>query len=224
MVRVGYLNQRFLYGLNIKSQNFVGSSPTQVHEGLNSMFETAPWTTRALPLVMSRWTNLFGKTFQPNWFLPLHLGGLGVDPKFGEKIEYTRQQRIVAAQFIHDPTLNLVRETKCSPKVINGIIPPDLSLRLVPIFSVKTDEESDNSYQAWVGRLNYCERIHNPGKNKEISGQRLLRYMRNWVKPMSLGKILYYSQCEWRSGTLPPPPPLSGFLYHPLMASAGNWE
>lgn len=217
MARVGYLNQRFLYGLNIKSQNFVGSSPTQVHEGLNAMFGTAPWTTRALPLVMSRWANLFKGAFRPNWFLPLHLGGLGVDPKFGEKISYTREQRVLAAQFVHDPKLNLVRETKMKPATINAILSPSLSMRLVPKLSVPTRSEADNSYQAWVGRLNYCERIHNPTKPVEITGTRLLRYMKKWEKPLSPAKVDYYSKCEWRCDTLPPPPPLSSLRYRPLM-------
>lgn len=217
MKRIGYLNQRFIYGLNIKSQgHFVGSSPTQVHEGLNRMFETANWTTRALPLVMARWGNLFSGRFRPNWFAPLHLGGLGVDKAYAEKFKLTREQRLVAAQFIHDPKLNLVRQGKISPKTAKFIEIPLKETDLIPSMSVKTESESLNTLAAWTGRLNYLDRI--AGLNTEPSDEQILfKLGRNWVKPISLEKFEYYAQCEWRSGALPPCPPLSGFPYHHLM-------
>jgi hypothetical protein len=216
MVRTGYLNQRFIYGMNIKSDKFTGSSPTQIHEGLNKMLACTPWTQRSIPLIMDRWKNLYKGRFQPNWYLPLHLGGLGIDPAFSDKeIKYTKEQRLVAAQFIHNPEMSICRQGKVSIQTARFMNLPKGSMELVPKMDVPTQSHALGAVDAWVGRLNYCDRIS--GRNTEPTDELiLLKFSKNWVKPLSLDGITYYSECEWRSSALPPCPPLHSIPYHQL--------
>lgn len=102
---IGYLNQKFLTGFDLKA-GAGGSlaSGTQIGPQINRMCTICPWSTTAIPSIMRRWTRDFEKTMlKPNWFLPVHLGGMGIDPKFADKkVRLTREQRILANIFIHD--------------------------------------------------------------------------------------------------------------------------
>ena len=218
MTRMGYLNQRFLYGMNIKSSNFVGASPTQIHEGLNSMFETCPWTTRALPLVMDRWKDLFKGRFRPNWFVPLHLGGLGVKSEYSDKksLNLTREQRLVAAQFVHNPGMSICREKKVSISTTKSYLKILGTPYLVPKTQPKTLEESFDELGKWVGRLSYCDRL--AGKLVEPTDEMiLLKFSKSWEKPLSDRGFQYYSECEWRTGAFPLCPSLNEFHFNRLI-------
>lgn len=78
------------------------------------MFTHCPWASSCLPLSMERFdarTDTF-KWFKPNWYLPVHLGGYGIDPRWSDgSLRITRNQRILAAMFVHNPDLALFRIT-----------------------------------------------------------------------------------------------------------------
>jgi hypothetical protein len=126
VTRISYLNQRLTSGNNIKTGNSM-CTPTQLGAPLNDMFSYCPWSVSCLPLAFSRWKQqYFGPNFYPNWFLPVHLGGFGVDPKWSSptmKVSY--HQRRIATQFVLDPRLSLfmlkdVGEVKSLP-VMQGM-------------------------------------------------------------------------------------------------------
>lgn len=110
MKAVDYLNQRYLSRKTPTGYDRDQSLPHHMAEGINRMLELAPWTAPTLPLIMARSRRIWNGPFQPNWFMPLHLGGFGIDPKHSpKKLEVTKNQRLIAARFIHE---KLSLETK----------------------------------------------------------------------------------------------------------------
>ncbi len=112
VTRCHYLNLNLLTGNNIKgSRDFDMSTPIGISHDLNEMMNNIPWSASCLPLAFQRFRKDFMKTrFQPNWAIPHHLGGYGIDPKFVNSSTPTREQRIVAARILHDPSLTLYKK------------------------------------------------------------------------------------------------------------------
>jgi len=104
--RVGYLNQRIIKGLPNFEKNLL--SPLALATSINEMMEFLPNRCVSLiPMIMNRPSTYFkgcyylGSEFKPNWFLPVHLGGLGISMKFSRgPLEVTLAQRKVAALFM----------------------------------------------------------------------------------------------------------------------------
>lgn len=110
MVQVSYLNQRLIYGTNIKDGTSLNAQPTHVANSLNRMCKFVPWATNTLPLAFQRWPWARELGFTPNWYLPVHLGGYGLDPSLApDTARVDRLQRLVAAVFINKPQLALAR-------------------------------------------------------------------------------------------------------------------
>jgi hypothetical protein len=94
--RVGYLNLRLIKPFNIGE-----ALPTEITRDINSLCHLVPEARCLIPIAMKTFGKSWfkGSNVQPNWFLPPHLGGCGLDPEFappGAKI--TKLQRILAAQ------------------------------------------------------------------------------------------------------------------------------
>jgi len=107
MVRRGYLNQRILLGFSPKKGEST-ALPTQIGLELNKMCRLNPIYASTIPIAFERFKDVRILRTEPNWFLPVHLGGYGVDPTFGSiDSKVTRMQRIIAAHFINDPKLSL---------------------------------------------------------------------------------------------------------------------
>jgi len=52
----------------------------------------------------------FGDFLRPNWYLPVHLGGLGFGREYAPPtMRITKEQRIVAAMFFQNPSMALYR-------------------------------------------------------------------------------------------------------------------
>jgi len=131
MYRRGYLNLNLLYGLNVKKQDtFEVQKVTGAGLGkeISEMCLLADWTRCALPFAMTRFDKLdefrfvrklirtnkkkrlmpLTEKFKPNWFLPLHLGGFGIDVRLASDTWHiSNSQRLVATYFIHNPRLSL---------------------------------------------------------------------------------------------------------------------
>jgi hypothetical protein len=107
MKRVGYFNQKLLCKSSLKDGESL-ALPTQISREMSKMVSLSPWVNAAVPAVLSRWKKDFKGWFQPNWYLPVHLGGFGMDRQFGPpNISVSRTQRSIAAQFVKDPKLAL---------------------------------------------------------------------------------------------------------------------
>jgi len=111
-VRLGYLNQTIVTGMNVKSSGDNKCTPTQIGREISTMCRHCPWAAAAIPLCFSRWPlfSLPRYKFVPNWYIPVALGGFGVDPAFAPaNFKYTLPQRKIAANFFSSPQSALYR-------------------------------------------------------------------------------------------------------------------
>lgn len=108
MKRRGYLNMKLMLG-STTDEGKPTSTPDQLGRDLGEMMAAAPWTSRALPLAFRRFPSArLQNGFQPNWFMPVHLGGYGVPVRFAsDTMSVTREQRLIASQFILNPKMML---------------------------------------------------------------------------------------------------------------------
>jgi hypothetical protein len=114
--RIGYLNLNFLYS-PLEDICTGAVSLSSLSEGLNEMVRHCPKAAGIVPSAMSRVIKLVrsyqNQSQQLNWYLPTHLGGVGLRPElFGlapEEIGLTRAQRVLAAQLVADPAMKMFR-------------------------------------------------------------------------------------------------------------------
>jgi hypothetical protein len=158
MCRQGYLNLRLVKGNNVKARVAGGENPVtpeMIGKDLSKMARICPWTAAAIPAAFHRWDKDWsGSWFRPNWFIPVHLGGYGVDITHApETLEITRSQRSMAARFVADPRLALYRKTggQALAKV--------KAVQLKPVFvNVPTVLQKHEMVDEWTGRLAYYSR------------------------------------------------------------------
>jgi hypothetical protein len=81
MQRVGYLNQRLLFGNNIKEAT--STTPVMIAQSLNEMVRYCPWAACSIPFAMGRFDLSWFGRFRPNWYVPVHLGGIGLNRSIG---------------------------------------------------------------------------------------------------------------------------------------------
>jgi hypothetical protein len=179
--RKGYLNLNLVYGNNIKKSQGSGHETkmtgTNVSNDLNLMFKLTPWTRGVLSFAMSKFDNdrhdykvkrrdgsyeVRKGVFIPNWYLPVHLGGYGIDPESTFKV--TRHQRLVAQYFIDNPKESLYRSKgikiplDLAPGAMDTVklIPKDdLDLNKMWRHSTCLIDESSNE---WLNRFAYLAR------------------------------------------------------------------
>jgi hypothetical protein len=105
---VGYVNQKLFAKSSLKTGDSY-ATPCGIAAELNRVRALLPEIDRWVPLVFNRWKDAkfsYRKApFTPNWHVPVHLGGFGLEPILSSKV--TRQQRFVAAEFARNPKLSL---------------------------------------------------------------------------------------------------------------------
>jgi len=240
MVRQGYLNQRIVTGNQVKTgQDSDLQTPDAIGAELNRMFKHCAWARSVIPTTLSRFGHYWhGKgAFQPNWYIPAVLGGFGVDPAYSDKpVEYTRAQRVLAARFSQDASLNLFHR-----KVENPGDAPDggvwksrpkgleMEWRIVPsgVHVAQHGESFDDGDDGWALRLPLLNRYRNLGRveHPPTVGLRARRYKlrsqeHSRFQPMTDGRIEAYRtfrKVGWiRSGC----PPLGVLRYPPMCLDA----
>jgi hypothetical protein len=83
MVRLGYLNLKLLTGVSLKDGES-SATPEQIGKDVGDMVALCPWTRGCIPLAFRRFSSKWKGWFQPNWYLPVHLGGYGVPVRFAQ--------------------------------------------------------------------------------------------------------------------------------------------
>jgi len=109
--RKGYLNMKLVKGVSLKEGESC-AIPTQISESVNSMINFCPWTKCVIPAIFNRWKSSFQgcRSYYPNIYLPVHLGGYGVDLRYSPITwRVTREQRRTALLFTKNPFLALYR-------------------------------------------------------------------------------------------------------------------
>lgn len=199
--RVGYLNFNVLEGSSLKAGDS-HATPEQLSKDLNRIFELVPWALPTIPKVMDRWKTIwYGKDFQPNWFLPVYLGGLGLDRKFmGEhQSTITKAQRSVAARFVMDPELVLWAQGRAL-KLPRPLQKKDIERKLGWVdqqLAATIIEEGS----LWDERLELMTKAFYCGGRAAFAAGKIAsmtrRYAppkwRSWNRPMTLENLLAYA-------------------------------
>jgi len=217
MRRRGYLNMKLLTGISLKGGESE-ATPTQVGRDLNKMFELCPWTRPSIKFAFSRWQkdSWLGKVFRPNWFLPVHLGGFGVDRKYAPKgWRVTRGQRLMAARFVNDPRMALYRR--------EGMDIPTAKLagalakwRMVAGPYVPGPEEVTEVSDDWLARLALASRAHQ-GSAPVSDSVFVAKFRPEYrLKPMSREALERYWDAQVFASNLPACPPLQGIRVRDL--------
>jgi len=210
MERFGYLNMKMVKGTSLKGGDST-ATPTQIAKELSKMVSRCLWTNCAIPAALSRWDEEWlGVRYRPNWYLPVNLGGFGLDPRFGpERIHVTRSQRLLAARFVHDPSLALYRSGMTLPamKVAGALA----NWRVVTGDYVRGPDEMSGAdlRDSWLERIAYAGRAMEGAK--EVSDAVLMKHIfkRDYrLKPMSIEGIERYRGAQLFASKLPTCPPI----------------
>lgn len=196
MRRFSYLNQRFVFGVNIKQDLHDGiGTPLEVAVGLNTMCEELKWSRCVIPLVFKRWKqHYFGPMYRPNWYLPVHLGGFGLNPEFAPaSSKVTYGQRKMASRFINEPGLVLYRKHKMSiptAKYAGSIA----SWKMVQPYYTPNVHETFSEEDEWLMRIAYAARAHE-GSKRFNDAMMVCKFKPDYVlKPISNSGFVRY----WR--------------------------
>lgn len=219
MIRQGYLNQKFLVDTNDPNSN-----PVQVSKDLNRMVNLCPWTECIIPAIfLSRWQyNPIvdrGYEVKPNWYLPIHLGGYGVDPKFAPKSnKVTPTQRKLARYFMKDSTRQLfIREPELNKNIkhlTNKLVKDGLLRYQItdPYRPLNKNETEDAD--PWLARFSL---MYDMSNSEEVPSQRFFRpsfiNLRK-IRPFTLDKIDRLREIKLISVHSAPCPPLAPITTH----------
>lgn len=209
MKRFGYLNLKILKGISVKD-GLSNATPPQLSLALNEMMSLCPWTRGCLPMAFQRFGGAFRGFFQPNWYLPVHLGGYGIHPRFSpESLSITRTQRRVAALAVHDVKFQLFRKRGINLplKGWDGFLG---SWELAPSIIGHDHAGRDLKDDPWLARIAYAFQAAH-GRLVHTSDRtvmyRLLKHQ--WAKPMSVNGIVRWWDAEVSAF---PVPRLPGFV------------
>jgi hypothetical protein len=213
MKEFGYLNQRIILGNNIKQGTSL-STPTMIGKDINKMVSLCPWAKSAIPTCFERWgKDWLGTMYRPNWFLPVHLGGFGIDPKLASpNMKVTRSQRELAARFVDDPTMFLYRLKSLdipTAKIAGGLA----NWRMVPGPYVPLEHESTDNIDGWLARLAYASQAKaGTSLVDKVPDKIFMKELgrSTSVKPrrLSLEDIEFYRNVQYFATNLPPCPPI----------------
>jgi len=211
MKKCGYLNQKlFARKGAVQKTGESNATPTQISRELSRMVSLCPWTNCVVPAVLGRWQkHWFGKGFQPNWYLPVHLGGFGLDPRFGPaEFVITREQRKFAARFINDPKMALYRMPGFSIPVAKyaGAV---AKWRMVPGPYVQLEGETSALDDEWLARIAYAFRASDRSIRTENAAFPAKFKPEYRLKPMSEYGIRLYWSAQLFASKLPICPPLN---------------
>jgi len=225
MQRFGYLNLRLVKGSNIKARLATHEkpiTPSQISGELSKMAFNCPWSSSAIPTAFNRWKKDWKdfSWFKPNWYLPVHLGGYGLDINLAPStFKITRAQRIVAAMFLANPEMALYRlksQSINSAKYANAVLHP----RIIPGSYVPNKHEvllmeSDDS---WLARIAYAARAENGSKQFLLEGETPIiigRFRRQFrLSPISSDGLLLYWRAQFFTVGAPICPPI-GYIKFP---------
>jgi hypothetical protein len=208
MKKYGYLNLKLTHGSSVKLGESL-ATPEQVGSELSRMMDLCPWTRCVIPHAFSRWGNDWNwGPIRPNWYVPLHLGGFGIDRKHAPPdFKVTRQQRRIASQFVADPRISLYKKYEIgfsTADFVGSVLKwrYDLSTNVPEKYQV---EDSD----PWLERLAYISRASADQINS--SNERYANHFElNWkLKPMSHDTLDKYWNARMISSGSPACPPLN---------------
>lgn len=206
MKRIEYANLGLIFNHNLKKRG-ADKTPFEIGHAFNEMFKYCPLSTSFLPDAMKRREKgLPIQGFIPNFFVPCHYGGYGVDRKYCSKrhIEVSFRQRQVATLLREDVLKSFCWQNKkaldtVTSKMMEKLPKPLVSTSasmptsLVKIVNVEISRQrvvdAAQSYGAWVGYFNqtrFPRGLSIETSPKFLSLKRVGKFKH---KPMKVAKI-----------------------------------
>jgi hypothetical protein len=216
MSRKGYLNLKLVSGISLKT-GVSEATPTLLGKELNDMVKFCPWSACAIPAAFGHCKySMWSERFRPNWFMPVHLGGYGVDPIYASSdMKITKGQRKIAASFVHDPKLSLFIKLGFTIKTF-GLDEATSKFKMLPssqAYVPNIFEDLDGS-DKWLDRLAYITQAMRMGKavdcKETVKVAKIIASHR--LKPMSAQGLALWNDVKWIGTKVPICPPLNLLL------------
>jgi len=203
----------------VKKTSDVEAVPTQISRDANKMISLVPWAASVIPSIMSRWReDWFGERFQPNWYLPVHLGGIGFDPEWGpEDYRVTQEQRWIAACYINKPNLQLYRMKGMDIPTfhyVDSLLEYRMLAGDVSYCRTETEQMAHDGGDSWLGKVCYASRLKEGSCELEsdcVFANKYLLKKQPWnirLKSASRATIERYRTVTMLTGWKGPCPPL----------------
>jgi len=230
MRRQHYLNQRLVTGQSVKAGDSF-ASPTEVARELNRICNPdggTPWIASCIPEAMSRWADksvyeISGKSvgsrvpIRPNWYLPVHMGGIGLDIRLATADTFiTRPQRLLARNFLSPQglgaTLYLMKggtKSTLAAKVLSDLRAVDRVYGDYVPNANQNLSDLDGAFERMTLYARFGYRA-DPMSLRQLSQSTLATDWRKSVRPVTVEEIAAHWRCQlfYRTDRLPPFPPL----------------
>jgi len=222
--KCGYLNQRVALGQVASKKNL--NTPLTAAVSLSKMLKDLP---RAIPFittlqkrypVLDKRFHLKGECFRPNWFIPTHLGGYGLDIRFAREFAPTKSQLLVAARFFTERNLKLLAvcgdELSLDVGCLKGIVGEVFTVKKgsQDLFPFPTTRVEDDGWAQRLAYLNTYQNLCSPLSNAAKICNHLMDVKKGfWCEPMSIEKMVEYWDVDLLFPTPPPCPPLQPLKY-----------
>lgn len=182
--RSGYLNLKFANDQSLKGGRSE-ALPTEFGRDVTKMVQLCPWSWSSIPGIFKRFDKKWNKrAFQPNWYLPVDVGGYGVNLTRPPSFRTTRNQRLVAGIFLAEPQLALYQRLQeggptIKLKHLRKIVPGAFAnWRIVRGDYVVNQHETIDLEDDWLIRMSlYTRALSVPSQlNKEETLRRVKYY------------------------------------------------
>lgn len=207
--RIEYANFGLIFNYNLKKRG-ADKTPWEIGNAFNEMFEYCPLAKPFLSDALARRSKGVPiQNYIPNFFVPCHYGGYGVDPKYCSKdfIDVSFRQRQVATLLREDVLKSFVWQNKKTydaftadmmGKLPQPIVATSAKMpskwageggRIDTELSRKRVEDAAQSYGSWVGYFNqtrFPRGLSIESSPKYLSLKRIGKFLH---KPMKVSKI-----------------------------------
>jgi len=209
--RVGYFNQTLLTG-SVKKTASATVSAFDLVAAINQTFALYPRVAAAVPTVLKRAEKLFTprtfRGFSLNWYLPAHLGGLGLDIRMCPNVKsfgaitlpakVDRLQRRVAARAVTDQgKISYYLRKKSSKPTLLALFESEKMVLGDYVQNRNETLRSESDLDGWSARCMTLDRMMHKDAFVEPESVFRLTSRGQRLKPMTYEKLVEYAGAQF---------------------------